>query len=117
VPSASDGRDSIIPKRRRQLARVYLLDGAARGRTDNNAGHHSPAFEWYYQSGLSVIRPRCHPASTRLVQPVLGKPLLDPKWETSGPATAGLADSNKQVNHGSAVAGLSMPEPRRTLAE
>ena len=57
VPSPSMGRDIKVQFQGGGPNAVYLLDGL-RAREDFNGWDiETPAFEWYYQSGLSVVMP------------------------------------------------------------
>ena len=57
VPSAAMGRDIPVKFQGGGAHAVYLLDGLLAG--DDNSGWdiETPAFENYYQSGLSVVMP------------------------------------------------------------
>jgi hypothetical protein len=59
VPSASMGRDIKIQFQSggANSPAVYLLDGLRAQDDYNGWDINTPAFEWYYQSGLSVIMP------------------------------------------------------------
>src|ERR1700747_2189349 len=115
VPSPSMGREIKVQYQSGggDLHRVYLLD-ALRARDDYNGWDiETPAFEWYYQSGLSVAMPVGGQSSfyTNWYKPACGKSgCLTYKWETflTQELPAWLA-ANKQVKPtGSAAVGLSM---------
>jgi diacylglycerol O-acyltransferase / trehalose O-mycolyltransferase len=115
VPSPSMGRDIRIQFQSggANSHAVYLLDGL-RARDDYNGWDiETPAFEWYYQSGLSVVMPVGGQSSfyTDWYKPACGKSgCLTYNWETF--LTRELPQwlqSNKQVNpNGNAAVGLSM---------
>ena len=57
VPSPSMGRDIKVQFQPGGPHAVYMLDGL-RAREDYNGWDiETPAFEWYYESGLSVVMP------------------------------------------------------------
>src|SRR5271169_5454853 len=57
VPSASMGRDIKIQFQGGGPHAVYLLDGLRAQDDFNGWDINTTAFEWYYQSGLSVVMP------------------------------------------------------------
>lgn len=92
---------------------VYLLDGLRAQDDYNGWDINTPAFEWYYHSGLSVIMPVGGQSSfyTDWYQPACGKGGCSTyKWETFlSSELPGWLASNRQVKPtGSAVVGLSM---------
>ena len=85
VPSPSMGRDIRIEFEGGGPHAVYLLDGL-RARDDFNGWDiESTAFEWFYQSGLSVVMPVGGQSSfyTDWYRPAVGKSgTVTYKWET-----------------------------------
>src|SRR3977135_844189 len=57
VPSPSMGRDIKVQFQGGGKHAVYLLDGLRAQDDYNGWDINTPAFEWYYQSGLSVVMP------------------------------------------------------------
>jgi diacylglycerol O-acyltransferase/trehalose O-mycolyltransferase len=113
VPSAAMGRNVPIRFQGGGSHALYLLDGL-RARDDNNGWDiETPAFEWYYQSGLSVVMPVGGMSSfyTDWYQPAVGNGTTQTyKWETflTQELPAWLA-ANKGISpSGNAVVGLSM---------
>ncbi len=113
VPSAAMGRDIKVQFQGGGTHAVYLLDGL-RARDDANGWDiETAAFEWYYQSGLSVVMPVGGMASfyTDWYQPAVGNGRVQTyKWETflASELPQWLA-ANKGVSAtGNAVVGLSM---------
>src|ERR1700737_4950536 len=92
---------------------VYLLDGLRAQDDYNGWDINPPAFEWYYQSGLSIVMPVGGQSSfySDWYNPACGKAgCTTYKWETflTSELPAYLA-ANKQVKPtGSAAVGLSM---------
>ena len=75
VPSPSMGRDIKVQFQPGGPHAVYMLDGL-RARDDYNGWDiETPAFEWYYESGLSVVLPVGGQSSfyTDWYQPACGK--------------------------------------------
>src|SRR3977135_2976073 len=113
VPSPSMGRDIKVQFQGGGKHAVYLLDGLRAQDDYNGWDINTPAFEWYYQSGLSVIMPVGGQSSfyRAWYSPACGKAGCSTyKWETflTSELPAWL-NSNKQVKPaGSAVVGLSM---------
>jgi diacylglycerol O-acyltransferase / trehalose O-mycolyltransferase len=115
VPSAGMGREIKVQFQSggSNAPALYLLDGM-RARDDFNGWDiETPAFEWYYQSGISVIMPVGGQSSfyTDWYAPACGKAgCTTYKWETF--LTSELPqylEANKQVKStGSAAVGLSM---------
>ncbi len=113
VPSAAMGRDVKVQFQGGGPHAVYLLDGL-RARDDVNGWDiETAAFEWYYQSGLSVVMPVGGMSSfyTDWYQPAAGNGRVQTyKWETflTSELPQWLA-ANKGVSAtGNAVVGLSM---------
>ena len=113
VPSASMGRDIEVQFQPGGSHAVYLLDGLRAQDDYNGWDINTPAFEEYYQSGLSVIMPVGGQSSfySDWYQPACGKTGCQTyKWETF--LTRELPtwlQANKSVSPvGNAVVGLSM---------
>src|SRR6202046_1585320 len=115
VPSAAMGRDIKIQFQSggANSPAVYLLDGLRAQDDFNGWDINTPAFEWYLQSGLSLVLPVGGPSRlyTDWYKAACGKSgCLTYNWETF--LTSELPDylsSQKQVKPtGSAVVGLSM---------
>ncbi|WP_167096694.1 esterase family protein [Mycobacterium sp. DL592] len=115
VPSAGMGRDIRVQFQSggANSPAVYLLDGLRAQDDFNGWDINTPAFEWYYGSGLSVIMPVGGQSSfySDWYKPACGKAGCQTyKWETflTQELPAYLA-ANKQVKPtGSAAVGLSM---------
>jgi diacylglycerol O-acyltransferase / trehalose O-mycolyltransferase len=115
VPSAGMGRNIRIQFQSGgpNSPAVYLLDGLRAQDDYNGWDINTPAFEWYYQSGLSVIMPVGGQSSfySDWYKPACGKSGCQTyKWETflTSELPSWLA-ANKQVKPtGSAAVGLSM---------
>src|SRR6201988_3644052 len=115
IPSAGMGRDILVQFQSGgpNSPAVYMLDGL-RARDDFNGWDiETPAFEWYYQSGLSMVMPVGGQSSfySDWYKPACGKAGCSTyKWETF--LTSELPQylsANKQVKPtGSAAVGLSM---------
>jgi S-formylglutathione hydrolase FrmB len=96
-----------------RAARVYLLDGL-RARDDRNGWDiETAAFEWYYQSGLSIVMPVGGMSSfyTDWYEPAVGNGgTWTYKWETflTQELPAWLATNKKVSRTGNAAVGLSM---------
>src|SRR3954471_14485555 len=113
VPSAAMGRDIPVKFQGGGPHAVYLLDGL-RARDDNSGWDiETPAFENYYQSGLSVVMPVGGMSSfyTNWQSPAVGNgTTYTYQWETflTSELPAYLS-ANKGVSPGgNAVVGLSM---------
>jgi diacylglycerol O-acyltransferase/trehalose O-mycolyltransferase len=115
VPSASMGRDIKVQFQSGgpNSPAVYLLDGLRAQDDFNGWDINTAAFEWYYQSGLSVIMPVGGQSSfySDWYKPACGKAGCQTyKWETF--LTQELPQwlqANRQVKPtGSAAVGLSM---------
>jgi len=115
VPSPSMGRDIKIQFQSGgpNSPAVYLLDGLRAQDDFNGWDINTPAFEWYYNSGLSVIMPVGGQSSfySDWYKPACGSSGCSTyKWETflTSELPQWLA-ANKQVKPtGSAAVGLSM---------
>jgi len=115
VPSPSMGRDIKIQFQSGGSGShaVYLLDGLRAQDDYNGWDINTPAFEWYYQSGLSVVMPVGGQSSfySNWYKPACGKSgCLTYNWETF--LTNELPQwlqANREVNpNGNAAVGLSM---------
>ena len=113
VPSPSMGRDIKVQFQPGGPHAVYMLDGL-RAREDYNGWDiETPAFEWYYESGLSVVMPVGGQSSfyTDWYQPARNNgPTVTYKWETFLTSELpGWLNTNKAVSTtGNAAVGLSM---------
>ena len=115
VPSAAMGRNIRIQFQSggANSPIVYLLDGLRAQEDFNGWDINTPAFEWYLDSGLSVVMPVGGQSSfyTDWYKPACGKNGCQTyKWETflTGELPGWLA-ANRQVKPtGSAAVGLSM---------
>jgi diacylglycerol O-acyltransferase/trehalose O-mycolyltransferase len=113
VPSAAMGRDIPVRFQGGGKHAVYLLDGL-RARDDNSGWDiETPAFENYYQSGLSVVMPVGGMSSfyTNWEQPAVGNGgTYTYQWETflTSELPAYLAANKGISSSGNAVVGLSM---------
>jgi diacylglycerol O-acyltransferase / trehalose O-mycolyltransferase len=113
VPSASMGRDIKVQFQGGGPHAVYLLDGLRAQDDFNGWDINTTAFEWYYQSGLSVVMPVGGQSSfySNWYKPAKGSSgTLTYNWDTfiTEELPAYLA-ANKGVDQtGNAVVGLSM---------
>ena len=113
VPSPSMGRDIKIQFQPGGPHAVYMLDGL-RAREDFNGWDiETPAFEWYYESGLSVVMPVGGQSSfyTDWYQPARNNgPTQTYKWETflTSELPGWLAANRGVSSTGNAAVGLSM---------
>ena len=114
VPSPSMGRDIKIQFQKGTGSHaVYLLDGLRAQDDYNGWDINTPAFEWFYQSPLSIVMPVGGQSSfyTDWYQPACGKAGCQTyKWETflTGELPQWLS-ANKDVSaNGNAAVGLSM---------
>lgn len=113
VPSPSMGRDIKVQFQGGGPHALYLLDGLRAQDDFSGWDINTAAFEWYYQSGLSVIMPVGGQSSfyTDWYKPACGTAGCSTyKWETflTQELPAWLA-TNKEVSAtGNAVVGLSM---------
>jgi diacylglycerol O-acyltransferase/trehalose O-mycolyltransferase len=115
VPSPSMGHDIKIQFQSggANSPAVYMLDGLRAQDDFNGWDINTPAFEWYYNSGLSVVMPVGGQSSfySDWYQPACGKAgCTTYKWETFLTSELpGWLAANKQVKPtGSAAVGLSM---------
>jgi diacylglycerol O-acyltransferase/trehalose O-mycolyltransferase len=115
VPSAGMGRDIRIQFQSGgpDSPAVYLLDGLRAQDDFSGWDINTPAFEWYYGSGLSVIMPVGGQSSfySDWYKPAKGKAgTFTYKWETFlTQELPGWLAANRQVRPtGSAAVGLSM---------
>jgi len=87
VPSPSMGRDILVQFQNGGPHAVYMLDGL-RARDDYNGWDlELPAFEWYYQSGLSVVMPVGGMSSRRSATAAHGRTSGKPSSARSYPPT------------------------------
>src|SRR4051812_47811141 len=115
VPSAAMGRSIKVQFQSGgdNSPAVYLLDGLRAQDDYNGWDINTPAFEWYYQSGLSVVMPVGGQSSfySDWYQPACGKTGCQTyKWETflTQELPAYLASEKQVKPTGSAAVGLSM---------
>jgi diacylglycerol O-acyltransferase/trehalose O-mycolyltransferase len=92
---------------------VYLLDGLRAQEDANGWDINTAAFEWFYQSGISVVMPVGGQSSfySDWYQPATGiAGTVTYKWETflTQELPAWLATNKAQAPTGNAVVGLSM---------
>jgi diacylglycerol O-acyltransferase/trehalose O-mycolyltransferase len=113
VPSPSMGRDVKVEFQGGGRHAVYLLDGL-RARDDWNGWDiETPAFEWYYKSGLSVVMPVGGMSSfySDWYQPAVGNGATwTYKWETFlSQELPGWLSANRGISpSGNASVGPSM---------
>ena len=113
VPSAAMGRNIKVEFQGGGPHALFLLDGLRAQDDANGWDINTQAFEWFYQSGLSVVMPVGGMSSfyTDWYQPAVGNGTTQTyKWETfmTSELPAWLA-ANKQLSQGgNAVVGLSM---------
>ncbi|WP_083453227.1 esterase family protein [Mycolicibacterium goodii] len=113
VPSPSMGRDIKVQFQGGGRHAVYLLDGL-RAREDFNGWDiETQAFEWFNNSGLSVVMPVGGMSSfyADWYQPAAGNGTVQTyKWETflTGELPQWLAANKNVSSAGNAVVGLSM---------
>ena len=113
VPSPSMGRDIIVQFQGGGPHSVYLLDGLRAQEDANGWDINTAAFEWFYESGISVVMPVGGESSfyTDWYQPAVGTAgTTTYKWETflTQELPAWLAANRGQSPTGNAVVGLSM---------
>src|ERR1700741_3630768 len=115
VPSAAMGRDIKVQFQSggANSPAVYLLDGLRAQDDFNGLDINTPAFEWYLQSGLSVVMPVGGQSSfySDWYSPACGKSGCQTyKWETFlTQELPAYLQANKDVKPtGSAAVGLSM---------
>jgi len=113
VPSPSMGRDIKVEFQPGGPHAVYLLDGL-RARDDWNGWDiETPAFEWFYQSGLAAVMPVGGMSSfyTDWYQPAVGNGgVWTYKWETflTSELPSWLSANRNISPNGNAAVGLSM---------
>ena len=113
VPSASMGRNILVQFQGGGPHAVFLLDGLRAQEDFSGWDINTPAFEWFYQSGVSVVMPVGGQSSfyTDWYRPAKGGDGTSTyKWETflTQELPAYLA-ANKGISPtGNAVVGLSM---------
>ena len=115
MPSAGMGRDIRIQFQSGgpNSPAVYLLDGLRAQDDFNGWDINTPAFEWYYGSGLSVVMPVGGQSSfySDWYKPAMrqGRLLYLQVGDLPDPGTAGLpGDQRVSTPAGSAAVGLSM---------
>lgn len=115
VPSPSMGRDIKVQFQSGGdgAPGVYLLDGLRAQEDYNGWDINTPAFEWYYQSGLSIIMPVGGQSSwyTDWYQPACGNDGCSTyKWETflTSELPGWLAENQGVRSNGNASVGISM---------
>ena len=113
VPSASMGRSIKVQFQPGGKHVVFLLDGLRAQDDYNGWDINTPAFEWFYQSGLSVAMPVGGQSSfyTDWNQPACGhNGCLTYKWETfmTQELPQWLAANRGTSSTGNASVGLSM---------
>ncbi len=115
VPSPSMGRDIKVQFQSGGSGSpvVYLLDGLRAQEDYNGWDINTPAFEWYYQSGLSIAMPVGGQSSfyTDWYQPACGNNGCQTyKWETfmTSELPQYLASEQGVKSTGSAAVGISM---------
>ncbi|HEX7323275.1 MAG TPA: alpha/beta hydrolase family protein [Mycobacterium sp.] len=115
VPSAAMGRDIKVQFQSGGSGSpvVYMLDGLRAQDDYNGWDINTPAFEWYYQSGLSMAMPVGGQSSfyTDWYQPACGKSgCLTYKWETfmANELPQFLASDQGVKSTGAAAVGISM---------
>lgn len=113
VPSPSMGRNIRVTFQGGGPNSVYLLDGLRAQDDLNGWDINTAAFEWFFESGLSVVMPVGGQASfyTDWYRPAAGSAgTLTYKWETflTQELPAWLAANRGQRPVGNAVVGLSM---------
>ena len=115
VPSASMGRDIKVQFQSGGSGSpgLYLLDGMRAQDDYNGWDINTPAFEWYYQSGISVIMPVGGQSSfySDWYKPACGKAGCQTyKWETflSSELPSYLASKYSVNQSRNAAVGLSM---------
>src|SRR6201999_3033396 len=115
VPSASMGHSIKVQFQPggTNAPAVYLLDGLRAQDDYNGWDINTPAFEWYYKSGLSIIMPVGGQSSfyADWYQPACGKAGCSTyKWETflTGELPQWLSANRSVKPTGSAAVGISM---------
>ena len=113
VPSPSMGKDIKIQFQKGTGSHaVYLLDGLRAQDDYNGWDINTPAFEWFYQSPLSIVMPVGGQSSfySNWYQPACGKAgCLTYNWETflTSELPSYLAANKSVKSTGSAAVGLS----------
>ncbi len=113
VPSASMGRNILVQFQGGGPHAVYLLDGLRAQDDFSGWDINTPAFEWFNQSGLSLVMPVGGQSSfyTDWYRPAAGSAGTSTyKWETflTQELPAYLAANKGVAPTGNAVVGLSM---------
>ena len=115
VPSGTMGRDIKVQFQSGGLnsPAVYALDGLRAQDDYNGWDINTPAFEWYYKSGLSIIMPVGGQSSfySDWYSPACGKAGCSTyKWETfvTSELPGWLAANRSVKSTGSAAVGISM---------
>ena len=115
VPSPSMGRDIRIEFQSGGAGShaVYLLDSMEAGDDFNGWDIHTAAFDWYHQSGLSIVMPVGGKSSfySDWYQPAVGNGQTNTyKWETflTSELPAWLQANRNVAPNGNAAVGLSM---------
>jgi diacylglycerol O-acyltransferase / trehalose O-mycolyltransferase len=115
VPSASMGREIKVQFQSggANAPAVYLLDGLRAQDDFNGWDINTPAFEWYLNSGLSIVMPVGGQSSfySNWYKPACGKAgCLTYNWETflTSELPSYLASNKEVKSTGSAAVGLSM---------
>jgi diacylglycerol O-acyltransferase/trehalose O-mycolyltransferase len=115
VPSPSMGRDIRVEFQSGgpDSHAVYLLDSMEAGDDFNGWDINTAAFDWYYQSGLSLVMPVGGKSSfySDWYQPAVGNGQTQTyKWETflTQELPAWLAANKQVAPNGNAAVGLSM---------
>jgi diacylglycerol O-acyltransferase / trehalose O-mycolyltransferase len=113
VPSPAMGRNIRVEFQGGGPHAVYLLDGLRAQDDASGWDINTPAFEWYYQSGLSLVMPVGGQSSfyTDWYRPATGSAgTLTYKWETflTQELPGWLAANRGIAPTGNAVVGLSM---------
>jgi diacylglycerol O-acyltransferase/trehalose O-mycolyltransferase len=113
VPSASMGRNILVQFQGGGPHAVYLLDGLRAQDDFSGWDINTPAFDWFYKSGLSLVEPVGGQSSfySDWYQPAKGSSgTTTYKWETflTQELPAYLAANKGVTPTGNAVVGLSM---------
>jgi diacylglycerol O-acyltransferase/trehalose O-mycolyltransferase len=113
VPSAAMGRNVRVQFQGGGSHALYLLDGLRAQDDLNGWDINTPAFEWYYQSGVALVMPVGGMSSfyTDWYQPAVGNGTTQTyRWETflTQELPAWLAANKGISRSGNAVVGLSM---------
>jgi diacylglycerol O-acyltransferase/trehalose O-mycolyltransferase len=115
VPSGAMGRNIKVQFQSggNNSPAVYLLDGLRAQDDYNGWDINTPAFEWYYKSGLSIVMPVGGQSSfyTDWYGPACGKAgCTTYKWETflTSELPGYLASQKSVKSNGSAAVGISM---------